>query len=609
MSTPPPARPKRSRSSTLILLALTGLAAFVFLAALVVVAVIVGRSGPEVADGTFLEVRLSGEIPDAPVVGGIVLDPDDAPLILTDITGAIRHAAEDDRIDGMLLVLDGPQMGWAGVQELRTAIGVLRAADKPCAVYAESYSTGTYYLASACDRIVMAPTGIGLVTGLSASTTFYAGAMEKLGVHAQMLHVGDFKSAVEPFERTEPSEPAAEAMNYLLDSIWHQWVVGVAEARGKTEEEVQQWVDQPSLPAAALVERGMIDAVAYPDQIRARIDAVAEDGWAASLAEPLEDPPDDDAIADNFTPLRKYVKAVRGERASHAKKIAVVYAQGPIVSGEAEGGLFASQAIADRTFRGWIDAIRDDDSIAAVVLRVNSPGGSALASDMMWHELERLKATGRPLVVSMGDYAASGGYYISAPADWIVAEPATLTGSIGVFGGKLVFDGTYEKLGLTQAVYNRGEQADLLSPMSLFSEEGKSTYQAFLDDFYETFLSRVGTGRDMERDAVHEVAQGRVWTGEQGLDRGLVDELGGLDVAVAKAAELAELQDYGVKRWPAEKTLFEVLLEDLDGSKSLAPTVSVPGVDASAVEHLLLVHRILSDGGPAALLPGDLVVH
>jgi protease IV len=603
--------PRRSRTSTFVLLGLTAVAAMVFVGALVLVAVLMSSGGPEVAEGSFLEVPLSGEINDAPSVGGLFLDPDDSPPILTEITAAIRRARDDERVDGIYLRLDGPSLGWAGAQELRDAIGEFRSGDKPCVAYAESYTTGSYYLASACDQVVLAPTGIGLVTGLAATTTFYAGAMDKLGVEAQMLHVGDFKSAVEPYERTEPSEPAAEAMNLLLDSLWSQFLAGVAEGRGQSTEQVEAWIDAPSLSAARMLDRGMVDALAYPDQVRARIGEAGEEGWASSLAEPLEDPPTEDELDERFTPLKKYMKALRSELPVHPARVAVVYAEGPIMSGEAEGGLFGGGVIADRTFREWIDEIRQDESISAVVLRVDSPGGSGLASDMMWRELERLKDTGRPLVVSMGDYAASGGYYIAAPADWIVAEPATLTGSIGVFGGKMVFDGTYEKLGLTEATYKRGELSDLLSVTDPFTEAGRQTYQSFLDDFYETFLARVASGRELERDAVHEVAQGRVWTGEQALERGLVDELGGLHTALAKAAELAEIEDYGVVRWPKQKSLFEVLLEDLDGSSSAlsrVPAAALPEIVEAPVRDLMLLQRILAAGSPAALLPGDLVV-
>ncbi|MEQ1503084.1 MAG: signal peptide peptidase SppA [Myxococcota bacterium] len=601
----PPARPAtRGRSSTVVLLGITAVAMLVFVVTVGVVGWMVSRSGGTVAEDSFLQIRLAGEIPDAPVVGGLYLDPDDAPHILTDIAMAIREAKDDERIAGLYLQLDQPVAGWAGAQELRAAIADLRAAGKPCVAYAEAYTTGSYYLASACDRVVLAPSGIGMVTGLAANITYYAGTFEKIGVKAEMLHVGDFKSAVEPYERTGPSEPAAEAMNTLLDSLWHQYVAQVAESRGKTVDEVQAWIDQPSLSPQRMLALGMVDALAYPDQVRANAHRAADAEWVTELTEPVTD--DDDTIDDRFTSLDAYLKGL--DAPSGGSKIAVVYAEGPIVSGEVEGGLFGSSAgIADRTFRKWMDEIREDDTIDAVVLRVNSPGGSGLASDMMWRDIERVKAAGKPVVVSMGNYAASGGYYIAAPADWIVAEPGTLTGSIGVFGGKITFQGTYEKLGLTQTTFKRGAEADLLSPTAPFDDAGRVVYQTFLDDFYEQFLSRVGTGRELARDDVHVIAQGRVWTGEQALERKLVDQLGGLDDAIAKAAELASVTDYAVARWPAQKSFVDLVLEDLESSSApMSVSIDVPGVDAGDLTDLFVLARILDDGGVAAVLPGRL---
>ncbi|MBT3222938.1 MAG: signal peptide peptidase SppA, partial [Proteobacteria bacterium] len=269
--------------------------------------------------------------------------------------------------------------------------------------------------------------------------------------------------------------------------------------------------------------------------------------------------------------------------------------------------------LADKPFARWMKEVRDDDAVKAVVLRIDSPGGSGMASDMMWHEVKLTQAAGKKVVVSMGDLAASGGYFIAAPSDWIVAQPSTLTGSIGVFGGKLNLAGTYEKIGLTQALFKRGEQADLLSGSHPFSEEGRATMQAFLDDFYRVFVGKVMEGRGMTYDEVHAVAQGRVWTGEQALERKLVDELGGLDVALAKAAEFCELDEYGIVRLPRPKTFVELLMEDLAEVKAqqvkiqqVELNLGLP-IDADALAELLLLQRILEDG-PAAIVPGHLTI-
>ncbi|MCB9688545.1 MAG: signal peptide peptidase SppA [Alphaproteobacteria bacterium] len=598
----PPARPSRGVGrSTMVLLGLTALLGLLFVASVGVVAwTWSSRSGGVVHDQSFLALTLSGEISDGPQPGGIFDDPGEFPPIASEIAAAVRKAKDDPRIEGIWLVMDSPSVGWAGYEEIRDALVAFREAGKPCVAYSEAWTIGPYYLASACDVVAMPPSGIALINGFSAHVTFYAGTFDKIGVQAQMLHVGDFKSAVEPYERTEPSEPASEAMNGLLDSLWGNVLDQVAAGRGVPVDQLRERIDHPTLSPRRALEAGFVDVLAYPDQLRAHLSEVKQDGWKEKLDVPFDG--DDDELDDRFTKLRPYLAELRGEEDGRGAKIAVIHAEGQIMGGEG-GGLFGDTSLTDRRFHEWMEEARADDAVKAVVLRVNSPGGSGLASDLMWRDIQRFRATGRPVVVSMGNYAASGGYYISAPADWIIAQPNTLTGSIGVFGGKIIFAGTYEKLGLTDHAYERGAEADLLSTLEPFSDEGRVSYQGFLDDFYATFLGRVSEGRKMETDAVHAVAQGRVWTGSQALDRKLVDELGGLDTAIAKAAELASVTDYGVERWPKRKGFFELLMEDIE--KQSTVEVTLPGLDPDALQDVMSLAAILEDG-PAALVPGGL---
>lgn len=598
---------KTSSTTTRILLLITGIGVAAFLASVGLVSYLLMRTDwGDVKEGSFLAVNLQGALQDAPARGGLFLDPDQFPILVSEYAAGIRKAAEDDRIEGIYLTLDGPRGGFSSLQEIRSALADFREAGKPCVVYAEAYSTPTYYLASACEHLVLAPGGVNMVNGLSAEVTYYAGILEKIGAQAEMEHVGDFKSAVEPFERTGPSEAASEAMDYLLDGLYDQLIADIAEGRGRSVGEVRDWIDRPALSPAEALRRGMIDALAYPDQVRARLEEAGSEGWAESLVSVVtDDPPPKD---EGLTRFKEYLKGMRAAEKRQAAQIAVIHAEGQIVSGESEGGLFGDSALADKTFAKWMKEAREDKSIKAVVLRVNSPGGSGLASDMMWREIRRTQDAGKPVVVSMGDYAASGGYYISAPADWIVAGPLTITGSIGVFGGKLNLAGTYEKLGLTTHTYTRGAEADMFSSTAPFSEQGRLSYRQFLSEFYDFFLDRVADGRNLSRDDVHAVAQGRVWTGTQAVERGLVDELGGLDVAVAKAAELAGLEAWGVRRLPRQKGLMELVLEDMQ--KTTAPTVRVdlgllPGLAEGELRDLVLLDRVLDDG-VAALLPGKL---
>lgn len=602
-----PRRSGATSTTTRILLLITAFGAGIFLASIgLVVWLLTFEDSGDVQEGSFLRVRLSGPLMDAPVQGGLFLEPDDIPPTTTEIADAIRAAADDERITGMYMSFDNVAGGWGSLQELRGAIDDFTEAGKPCVAYSEMWSNGSYYLASGCDQVLLAPGGITMVNGLSATVTYYAGTFEKLGVEAHFEHVGDFKSAVEPYERTEPSEAAAEAMEYLLDGLYSQMVQDIASGRELPVEQVEQLIDHPPMSPNVALERGLVDGLAFPDAVLARAPSVADEGWLETIGEPLEDEELED-IEDAYTTLGEYLKGVRAEHKSADQKIAVVHADGAIMSGDAEGGLFGSPGLTDRAFRKWMKEARDDEEVSAVVIRVNSPGGSGLASDMMWNEVKRTQAAGKPVVVSMADYAASGGYYISAPADWIVAQPSTITGSIGVFGGKIDLGGLYEKVGMSEHTYKRGQEADLFSASKGFSDDGRAIYRQFLSDFYEVFLGRVSDGREMDRDAVHEVAQGRVWTGTQALERGLVDELGGLDVALAKAAELSGTDDYGLVRLPRQKDFFELLMEDLEKSDKPTVQLEIPGLETAVIGDLFMLDRILEDGA-AALMPGRIVI-
>lgn len=609
----PRSQQKKSKpSTTAVLLAITGLGAFAFVGSVGLVAWMVRRGDvAQVRDGSFLHVELEGALPDAPVQGGVYLDPSDFPVLVTEYAEAIRAAAEDARIEGLYLEIGQLQTGYGSLWEIRHAIEDFRAAGKPCVAYSEGWTTGGYYLASACDQLVLPPGGLHLVNGITAGVTYYAGAFEKLGVDAEFEHVGDFKSAVEPFERTGPSEAASEAMEHLLDGIWTQIVSDVARGRGVTPAEVQAWIDAPTLTPSAARARGMIDAVAFPDQIKARLHTLGEEGWADRVSAPLTEE-ERKETRTAFTKLDAYLKGVRNGHRSARQFVAVLHAEGSIVSGEAEGGLFGGGAvIADKTFAKELKKAREDDRVKAVVVRVDSPGGSGLASDMILREIRRTQDAGKPVVISMGDVAASGGYFISAWADHIVAEPTTITGSIGVLGGKLNLAGTYGKLGLTQHIYQRGEEADLLSSTTPFSESGREVFRGYLSEFYTLFLDRVAEGRDMTRDEVHAVAQGRVWTGAQALEHGLVDELGGLDVAIQRAAERAGLENYGVRRLPQPKGFVELLLEDFqkrgDAVGRVRLDVDLPGGVDEELREILLLERVFADG-VVTLLPGGLEI-
>lgn len=540
-----------------------------------------------VVDNAYLEVSLDGELPDAPGDAGFVMDPADFPLILTEVTADIRRAAKDASVSGLYLEVGGYGGGWAGAQELHDAVAAFSASGKPCHAYADTYDNKSYYIASACTEVYLAPAGVFLVNGFDVTSEYYAGTFEKIGVHADFEHVGDFKTAIEPLQRTGPSDAAVQAMDGMLDSLFDQFVAGIAAGRKLTPEQVKAFVDNPPVTPDAALAAGVVNGLKYRDEVR--------EGMAGK----------------ERTKLKAYHAQGLGSAFSTGKTIAVVYAEGQIVSGESGSPVFGGQMIGDTSLLETLDDVREDEDVAAVVLRVNSPGGSGLASDNIWRGVERLKAAGKPVVVSMGDYAASGGYYISANADKIVAQPGTLTGSIGVFGGKMNIAGLYEKVGITMHTFKRGELATLFSSTSDFSDPERAKFREFLEGFYKTFVTRVSDGRKMPYDDVHAVAQGRVWTGTQAKERGLVDELGGLDVAIDAARGLASIpegEEVTIERLPRRHTFVEQLMEDLQPQSRLPVELAAVPELAESYRSLFLLARVLEDGGVAAMLPGRIEI-
>lgn len=547
-----------------------------------------GADGRVVKDA-YLELRVHPGITDAPGEAGFAFNPSDFPLLLTEITADLRAAGADPAVKGLYIEMEGAPGGWAAAQELHDAIAAFGESGKPCHVWSNGYDNRTYYIASACDEVYLAPAGIMLVNGFAITNEYYAGTLEKIGVDADFEHVGDFKTAVEPFERAGPSEAADLAMNEMLDDLYGQMLAGIAAGRGRSVDEVRLMVDAGPIDPRAALDAGLVDGLLYRDEVR--------EGKAG----------------EKRTTAKAYHASLEGGGFFDLDKttIAVVHAEGTITSGESAQGLFGGRSLGDDTMEEIFEHLREDDDVKAIVLRVNSPGGSGLASDNIWRQVELTRAEGKKVVVSMGDYAASGGYYISASADRIVAEPGTLTGSIGVFGGKLNVRGLYDKVGISLHTWQRGQLANMLSPVSSFSEPERERFRGFLQAFYAVFLDRVATGRKMSPDAVHAVAQGRVWTGAQASARGLVDQVGGLDVAIASARELAGVaadEEVRIDRYPRRKTFFEALEEDLQPEARLPAELAAFPELAASWDSFVMLARVLDDGGVAAMLPGRLEV-
>jgi protease-4 len=551
---------------------------------------------------TVLRVVLSGALNDAPLVAGGFLDPSHAPPTVAEIAHAIRAAAADDDIDALYLRCGNVGAGWGLAREVREAVLAFRASDKPAVAWSEGYDTKSYYVASACDRVALSPAGIALVNGFAVGLTYFKGAFDKLGVDPEFEHVGDYKSAIEVYERSGPSAEASEAMDVLLDGIWSSVLGEIATQRKLTPAELQQRVDHPVLDPAGVLAAGLVDVVASRRAVEGRLPRARDAAWLDDVR--AADRPGDDSDEPNFVDVEDYAH----DWGRAGGRIALLYAEGEIVDQEG-GSFFGANQISAGRYQRLIERCREDESIRALVLRVSSPGGSGLASDLIWDELERFRSTGRPIVVSMGDYAASGGYYISCNADWIIAQPTTITGSIGVFGGKFNLAGAFEKLGITSHTYRRGAMSDLLDLDAPMTDARREVFRGYLQSFYDRFTGKVAAGRKLELATVQQIAKGRVWTGQQALERKLVDQLGGVEDALAKAAQLADLDEWHVVQYPRPQGLLDTLLEQVErrqhrearlGVDQLVPSADLRG----ALHEVLVLQQILEHGGVAAYLPG-----
>jgi len=508
---------------------------------------------------------------------------------LNDVLKALDQAKDDERIEGIYMNISSVPAGIGSIEEIRNALVDFKTSGKWIVAYSEVYSQGAYYLATTADEIYLYPQGGMDFKGLATKIMFFKKALEKLDIDVQIIRGPDnkYKSAVEPFMYDKMSEANKEQLTALLHSAWGHMSANIAQSRGITVGELMVIAD--SLKAQDpkdAVSLGLIDATKHEDEVM------------DILMEKVGEDERDDL---EFISLGKYAKAKvkkkEGETPAYKikDKVAVVYAQGSINSGKGEEGTIGSVTTA-----AAIRKAREDSAVKAIVLRVNSPGGSALASDVIWRETVLAKAE-KPFVVSMGDLAASGGYYISAYGDKIFAEPTTITGSIGVFGmipnaKKLLND----RMGLTFDEVKTNENAIGISIDEPMSDYQNKVIQESVVMVYDTFLTRVAKGRSMSVKEVDAIAQGRVWTGLEAKEIGLVDEIGGLHDAIAYAAEQAELEEYKLKELPEQKDPFEELMKELSGQAHVTYMKYTLG---DAYPYVMQLKEITSHDGIQARMP------
>ncbi len=515
-----------------------------------------------VEQGSYLVLDLSNRVTDAPPVVDLRLFGDEPTptLQLRTITRSLRAAASDDRIAGLLIRGDQPELsagspGFGALKEIRHAIEEFKNSGKPVTAYLTYALTSDYYLASAADEIVLDPYGVILMPGLAAQPMFFAGALEKYGVGVQVARVGRYKSFVEPFTRTDMSDESRAQLQQLLDDVWEVVLTDVADSRGKSPLELQALVDSEGLvrPEAAL-KGGLVTRVAYRDEmIESLKKATRSEGEETFKQVSLADYSRVAKDAAEPALASKAAAVTSGRRGT----IAIVYAEGDIVDGDSE----QPGNVAGVRFARELRKLRQDDSVKAIVLRVNSPGGSVSASEAIQREV-RLAREKKPVVVSMGTYAASGGYWISAYSNRIFAEPSTITGSIGVFGIQFDVQRLANNFGVTFDGVKTGKFADALTIARPKTEEEMAIFQRMVEWIYGEFIGKVAEGRQLDRAHVEEIAQGRVWSGVEAKALGLVDEIGGLDAAIAYAAQEAGLKSgYRLVEFPRKKEFAEAIAE------------------------------------------------
>lgn len=515
---------------------------------------------PTVSPGSILVVNVDGPIPERVSDDPLTRRFEDQPNYdLSDLQQSLSKAKQDDRISGVWIRVKGTSSSWATLEEAHRAITEVRESGKPVIASSSEFgmSEKAYYLASAADSVFTGPVSGFEFNGIYFPQTFFKGTLEKLNVEPKVVRAGQYKSAVETFTRETLSENNRYQLEEIVGTFSETYLQAVSEQRNLSMDALQRLIETDApMSSEAAVEAGLADDIRYEDEVRDVLRGILEIGDDASI--PTID-------------VAKYARVPASEvgmEPVEGGSVAIVYAEGTIQPGDPGSDPFSGgSALGSTPFIDALDDARTDDDVKAVVVRVNSPGGSASASEAMWRAMERTTQQ-KPVIVSMGDLAASGGYYIAAPADTIVADATTITGSIGVFGLSFNVRGLLnDKLGISVGDISTSPLADMNSGLTSYSDQERELVAESIDRTYQTFLQRVADGRGMTIDEVDAVAQGRVWSGADAKEQDLVDVVGGFSDAITLAGQAGGLGDgpYSVRVLPREKTFFEKLNQDLSG--------------------------------------------
>jgi protease-4 len=582
-----------------------GIFAVLILVAVIGVALLwiaLGKSEPSIRSNSVLVLRVAGSLPDytpddpfKKFFGG----PDQS---LTGLVMQFKKAKVDKRIKAILLDVNMSGVGWGKAEEIRDAIADFRSSGKPVYAYLELGLNKEYYIATACDKIFVPPPGELFINGLAADVMFFRGSLDKLGIYPDIYQIGKYKSVGDMFTQKEMTDAHREYINSMLDDLFNRYINTIAQARRKTPEEVRTLIDNAPYDADQAKSVGLIDEAMYRDQVDNELKKL--------LGQKESDPLAAVRGVDYRDVSPESLGLNKGER------IAVIYATGEIGSGSSQNSPSGDQSIGSDTVVKALNDAAADKSIKAIVLRVDSPGGSGLASDIIWRAVETANQK-KPVVVSMSDVAASGGYYISASASKIIAQPSTITGSIGVVAGKPVMRGFYDWLGISNEYVLRGKTAGMFRETEKFSDEERAKFEEWIKTtYYGDFVPKVAKGRGKEPEFIDSVGQGRVWTGAQAKERSLVDEFGGLDKAIEVAKQLAKIPaEKGVERviLPYPTTFLQQLLSssgensNTEVEQQRAVLAALPEDARRAFRYMALMDR-MKNGETMLLMPFDLRV-
>jgi protease-4 len=557
--------------------------------------------GPRIADNSVLVLSLKGALPDYvpsdPLAKALGAEDNS----LTDLLWQIRKAKADNRIKAILLDIDFSSAGWGQADEIRDALMDFRTSGKPVYAHMILATNKEYYIATAADRIYLSPPGNLFTIGLQAEAMFLRGSLDKLGIYPDVFKIGRYKNAPDMFTEKQMTDAHREVINSMLDVLYGQLVSTIAETRKKSPEEVRAIIDNAPYTAQQAKEVGLVDDAKYRDEVENELKKRL--GYK-----------DDEKLRLVKGSTYRDVKPESLDL-NKGEKIAVIYASGAIDLGSSDDSPFGSQSVGSNTMVKALNTARDDKSIKAIVIRIDSPGGSAYASDEIWHAIENAK-TQKPVVVSMGDVAASGGYYIACNANRIIAQPSTITGSIGIFAGKPVIKGFYDWIGMSNEYVLRGKNAGLFRETEQFTPEERAKFQEIISKaYYDQFVPKVAKGRNKSVEEVDSLGQGRVWMGTQAKERGLVDEFGGLERAIQIAKQLANIPaDKEVRRviLPYPRSFFEKLFDqggdesaNLKLQQQRAVFEALPQEMRRAFQYAAMMDR-MKQGDALAIMPFEL---